>query len=111
MADPVTRPDKPPAKSGGGQKIAGQPAWVWGVGLGAVVLGYLYIRSRGASSATAAKGTGEGTGTGAAAGGGGGAQTGWTTETFKVWVRDHHGHGHRKITVPPRLPPSHRKPA
>lgn len=82
MADPVTRADR-----GGGKKngeFLGQPGWIWLAGAGVVVLGYLYLR---AHPSTPASGSGTGTGQQGA-----GTPTGWTTETFKTWTTQHHGH-------------------
>ena len=83
MADPVTRAGRPPAKGEGG-KLMGQPAWMWAAGAGVVILGYLIIRSK---SSKSGQGSGQGTGAQRPQGGPGG----WSTQTFKIWVRDHHG--------------------
>lgn len=80
MADTTTRAGKPAAAAKGGEFL-GQPAWIWAVGAAAVLLGYLYIKSK--SSQQPASGQGGPRQ--------GGAPTGWTTNTFKIWVRDHHG--------------------
>ena len=32
------------------KEIAGQPAWLWAVGAGLVIVGYLYFKSHSASS-------------------------------------------------------------
>ena len=82
MADTTTRAGKPAAPARKGGEFLGQPTWIWAVGAGAILLGYLYIRSKSSTS-------GQGTGSGAPRQGGG--PTGWTTDTFKIWVRDHHG--------------------
>lgn len=79
MAD-TTRAGRPsaPAK---GKEFLGLPTWMWAVGGAAVILGYLYIRSKSSQQ------PGQGSGTPRQ----GGGPTGWTSDTFKIWVRDHHG--------------------
>ena len=88
MADPVTRAAKPPA--GKGKEFLGQPAWVWAAGAGAVILGYLYIRSKSSSPQQAGGG-------GQRRAGGGYGPAGWTTDTFKIWVRQHQGSPRPKV--------------
>ena len=57
--------DAPAAAGGSGLKkqVAGQPLWLWAVGAGVVILGYLYFSHK-ASTSTAAPGSSSGSGHG-----------------------------------------------
>lgn len=82
---------------GKGKEFLGQPAWMWAVGGGVILIGYLYIRSR---SKTAGQQPGSGQGQQRPYGAYAGGPHGWTSQTFSIWVRQHDGGGHR----PPREP-------
>lgn len=69
------------------KEIAGQPVWLWMLGAGAVVLGYLYFKSR--SSQQPGQQGGQGGRAGTATGGG--------QYSFKEWITQHQG--------PPGRPP------
>lgn len=79
MADTTTRASRPPAS--GGKKVLGLDPWMWAVGGAAIILGYLYIKSKSSQQ--------QGTGSGAPRQGG--SPTGLTADSFKIWIRDHHG--------------------
>jgi|SRR6516162_7221230 hypothetical protein len=65
------------------KEIAGQPAWLWAVGAGLVIVGYLYFKSHSASSSAPAGGGTPG------GGGGGGTATGGGQWSLKEWVTQH----------------------
>lgn len=62
------------------KEIAGQPMWLWAVGAGVVILGYLYIKHQQSSAAPSGQGSGSG-----------GAGKYHDTSSFKETITNLHG--------------------
>lgn len=66
------------AKPKGGKKIMGQPAWMWAVGAGVVVVGYILLKRKPAAAPAQHPPAYQ-------------SPTGWSTETMTRWLGDWQG--------------------
>lgn len=67
-----------------GKEVGGQPVWVWGAGVVALVGGFLYLRRKGAASSAQQAGQQQPIAVV-------GSATGLSSSQFLAWLSDHQG--------------------